>query len=241
MGGTVAYYVQGEASFQEQFRLSYRQLRRWHDGPVVVITDLQDGWDPSRGYQVGPIPSGITGWGGKTVLFDCVDAQRVLFLDCDVLVLGPLSGVWETLSRADLALVRDCHSTVGEAAYFDTMLRLGEFHADEMGLTPQIVGPDHPYYNAGIVGWKRNNTVRAFFQKWHAEWLRTRTSDQYPMVRALRQSRIRVAELPGTYNFWGKDMGRLADAQAAGIVCLHFWGAFKHRMIEFVDDPTSRR
>ncbi|MEP9351377.1 hypothetical protein [Xanthobacter sp. KR7-225] len=120
--------------------------------------------------------------------------DRALFLDSDAYVIKPLDSVFELLERFDMVVAHEPTRFTTDAA-FRTLLDWG---------APR----SFPECNTGVIGFRNNAQVRAFFQSWrekHRE-LHDKTDppvkvDQPSFRLALWESDLRFYILPPEFNF----------------------------------------
>ncbi len=89
-----------------------RNLRAGTEGRFICYTDDPSGLD--NAILSRPLPGGIEGWWNKLYLFEphqFESGERVLFLDLDTLIVGPLDGIaaW----GGDFAILRDFYRPDG--------------------------------------------------------------------------------------------------------------------------------
>lgn len=216
----IVYAVIGSEKVQREFNASYPSLRRWYDGPVSVITDLETGWSHGD-YERIPYRHSFEGFGVKMVLPEYIDAQKTLFLDADLLVLRSLDEVWNLLDDHDFLIARDVHPTIGLAAKSDVGTR--KWPREEIETTLRLVGFDRGYFNTGVFAWRPTKRTAKLFHIWHCEWLKHRLSSQYALVRALDYTGFRPYELHTSYNAYAGSFRSLEHAQQAGVRLCHYW------------------
>lgn len=124
--------------------------------------------------------------GGSSVKLEMHRApwERCLFLDTDTIVAASLDPVFALLDRFDFAGVQ--HS--------------GGHHYELPGLPVSF-----PEFNSGVLAWRRNERVAAFFARWRELYRQfhdptSRTWDQKSLRLALYESDLRLAALPHGYN-----------------------------------------
>lgn len=216
----IIFAVIGSEKVQRAFNACYPSLRRWYDGPVQVITDLESGW-AHDGYERICYRHPFEGFGVKTVLPEYVSASKVLFLDADLLVLRSLEEIWRLLDEHEFLIARDFHSTIGLAARWD--MGTCKWPPEEIETTLQLVGFDRGYYNSGVFAWRPTEQTRKLFHIWHCEWLKHRLSSQYALVRAMDYLNFRPYELDASYNAFAGRYHSLEHAQSAGVILCHYW------------------
>ena len=216
----IVYAVIGSEKAQREFNASYPSLRRWYDGPVRVLTDLEYGW-MHDGYERIGYWHPFEGFGVKTVLPEYVDAPKALFLDADLLVLRGLEEIWHLLNDHDFLIARDVHRILGLAARWD--VGTCKWPPEEVETTLRLVGFDRGYFNTGVFAWRPTERTRKLFHIWHCEWLKHRRSSQYALVRAMDYLSFRPCELHPSYNAYAGRFHSLEHAQQAGITLCHYW------------------
>lgn len=145
MNGFV-YAVAG-AKYIEEARLSAQSVRRFHQEPIVLITDREvakDGFD-----EVIVVPDFLPRYGAKIAMRHC-RFERYIYLDCDCRMIGPVAELFQLLDAFDLAL---------PAA-------LGGYHYQLDNCSPAF--REHSTHMMAV---RRNAATEAFFRAW-AGWYR---------------------------------------------------------------------
>jgi hypothetical protein len=135
----------------------------------------------------------------KTQLFNLSPYDLTLFLDADTFVAEKLS-LEEMLGEADLAMALDATPTVakGGAAF----LNYPDFTTrEEVSETIDKCGPDFPFYNSGVMLWRKSDKTREFFECWNSEWGRYCLADQLALARTLCVSSLSVRPLSDQFNY----------------------------------------
>jgi hypothetical protein len=215
----IVYAIIGSSKVQREFNASFPILRHWYDGPVTVISDLDSGW-AHDGYDLIKYRHEFERFGVKTVLPEYITAEKVLFLDADVLVLSSLHHIWRSLDDHDFMIVRDQNPTVGLAGSSDIKHK---WPREEIDATLRLVGFDRAYYNTGVFAWRVTSRSKRLFHIWHCEWLKHRLSSQYALVRSLNYLIHRPHELPQNYNAYAGLFGSVEQSQSAGTTLCHYW------------------
>jgi lipopolysaccharide biosynthesis glycosyltransferase len=211
-----------------QFEQSYRQLRRYYSGSVSLVTDLDVGGD---GFRVVRSPSLHEGFGAKTQLFDLIEDDKVLFLDCDVMAIRPFDEVWGMIDQDHFLIAKDVNDPLWRAVEIDAVSK--RWPGRWMSPVLRYLGPNHPYYNTGVFAWKRTEHICGLFRMWELEWKRFRGSSQYPLVMAMDWRGERPGILPPKYNSWSKWYQNKQQALDAGVTFMHCWSEEKNRMSDF--------
>jgi len=172
---------------------SIRSLKLYNpDVPVVLVTDYSSA-----------VPS-IPGWGLvdkvvlvgksadartiKTSILSYVDADRNLFIDCDTEVLGSLEAGFFLLDHFDLAMRPHSAPLATKKGQFSVLG--GAYKAVDM-----------PHWNSGVIFFKKNERVAAFFSAWHREYVTGGCGfDQIPLVDAVFKSDIKICPLDLRWN-----------------------------------------
>jgi Glycosyl transferase family 8 len=205
---------------------SISSLRRYgYRGPVRVLTD-QPGWlPPELQCEQVLLPGTADGLASrhyKTQLAGFA-YDLTLFLDADAIPVGDISGIWALLGDGDMAMAADAHRSIGEAV---TMNRLRERWKEEWGdeyrLMVRLGLAGQPYFNSGVILFRRTDAVARLFDAWHQEWQRYGKRDQMALVRAVALTATRVRVLPQAWNCQPRHFASIRDAQKAGIRILHF-------------------
>lgn len=135
----------------------------------------------------------------KTNLHKYSPFDITLFCDSDT-VFGEKVDLDELLEGSDLAMAFDADPQVGRGAR--VFLKYQDFTSEaEVEETLSLCGEDYPFYNSGVMIWRKSEKTREFFERWHMEWLKYRRADQLALARALCVSDVNVKTLPQKYNF----------------------------------------
>ncbi|MEI7576397.1 MAG: hypothetical protein WCK51_05850 [Armatimonadota bacterium] len=114
----------------------------------------------------------------------------------------------------------DLHPTVAHVLEYssnDPVRREPEYrYTKELNLL------EHPYYNSGVLYFKKSKKIERLFRAWHSEWQKFGAEDQLALVRALASQRVKVAELPYVWNARPRAFHSIAEAQEKGVNILHF-------------------
>jgi hypothetical protein len=125
----------------------------------------------------------------KTQVNQFTPWEHSLYLDADVLCLGPLDilGIDLGLAPEPLPAVERITHITGTEYDYTVKHYKGE-----------------PMFNGGVITWSRD-AGKALFPRWHQEWLRFQGFDQLALARSLHSLRIDLGitptELPWDYNF----------------------------------------
>ncbi len=140
-----------------------------------------------------------------------------LLLDCDTIVAGDVSVAWPLIT--DVGLVANHNAPDLEHQVWSEDLDF----LRQMGWVT-----DFPFYaNGGAIFFRPTPGVRDFFRRWHQLWQEGATAsnrlrDQPSLNTALHEGRLRVTELPPSFNCQtGSVFARAGDAT----VIFHFYGS----------------
>lgn len=172
---------QGYLELAQQAARSLRQTNP--DLPVDLFTDLMDDLGNAVFDQVHPVPS--THPRVKLECFAKARFDRVLFLDCDVLVLAPLAGLFDLADRFPLSLAHDVRRR-------SDLIREGY-----MQQTPYAF----PQMNSGVMVYRNDAEMAAFFAEWKRRFDAAGVKrDQIVLKDLLWESDLRFYVLPPEFN-----------------------------------------
>ena len=228
----VVYLALG-ALYRDFTILSIQWLRRFgYSGPIRVVTDLPD-WPVDRlGCEIVNVPSldqGVPTRHYKTRL-DIYGYDTTLYLDADTLPVSSIDDIWQEASFADVCMTRDRHlniqDLVDERAKSKKVWQgwtpsSQEQREKEFRYMAELRLMLVPYFNAGVMLFRRNAATARLFEVWHEEWSRFRNEDQLALVRAIDKTGIRVHTLDSSWNGRLMDHGTIEKAQADGARILH--------------------
>ncbi|MFA6286244.1 MAG: hypothetical protein WC661_02575 [Opitutaceae bacterium] len=176
-------YVAVGKRYLDESAFSAASLRKTNPGlPVYLLTDTPPE-DPSLWDKIIHIDATLPGSAMKLHM-DQAPWARCLFIDSDTMVVGSLDPLFALLDRFELAAMQ--HSGGG--------------HYTIPGLPSSF-----PEFNSGVIAWRRNERVSAFFARWrelYAQMLEPtgRTWDQKSFRVALYESDLRIISIPHGYN-----------------------------------------
>ncbi len=221
----VLYLALGEVH-REMAAASITSLRRYgYGGPVRVVTD-QSGWVPAglhcESVLVPDVGDGFASRHYKTQL-ESFAFDSTVFLDADTVPIANITGIWNVLDNCDIAMVADLHPSPADAV---TKNRgrdwWRDLWGDEYKLMIRLGLTGHPYFNSGVMVFRRTAQIAQMFSAWHQEWRRYGRADQMALVRAVALTGTPVRPLPGIWNLQGRYFASVRDAQGAGVKILHF-------------------
>lgn len=166
----------------------------------------------------------------KTQLGNLTNADLVMHLDADTVVLGDLEPLWQLLesSQADF-----CASLAGSKTVAEGHQR-NKISADERAFNKSLGIESLPFWNAGVFLFRSSPQTKAFFTKWHEEWMRFQGVDQFAMARAMNH--VKLTLQPFDPLLWNRSPQRhdppitsYAHALEAGVRILHFFGRSERR------------
>ncbi len=218
------YIVFGEASF-EQFQMSLQSLRRFHTESVTVISDMAEHrfnaeWchviKAELPYRTGKYDACFF----KTQLWNLTPYERTIYLDCDTLVTQTLEALFKV---EGIALAVDYFRDIA------TLLR-NEPITDDWKYTFETCHWYDPYFNTGVIAFKKTNLTLRLFAQWEHELLKTKQTDQYAFVRAISYTGGHVSKLDEAFNKFPYLVETASEARMKGFHLLHFVGELKVKM-----------
>jgi hypothetical protein len=220
--------------------VSVAQVRKvGYRGPIRIVTDATTwpGGDPE--VELVTV-SGDVRWVAprhhKTTIFDHA-YPITLFLDADVIPIAAIDAIWQQLEDAEVALAEELSSVQGFIDYYwdkPESSRLELAHMLQLGLATR------PFYNSGVILFRRTDAVAGLFRAWHDEWRRFGQWDQPALVRALARTDLAVRTLPKVWNSPPTWFGSIPDARCAGVKLLHFFsGPQRERLPGMLGEPSA--
>lgn len=197
----VVYVATGEGHIREA-AVSIRSL--WRHEPSIPVTLYTDG-DPGELRKSFPLPSSddlleilphpnpTRSWADKPSVLsnETTGGERILVLDTDTRVAGPLGELFELLDRFDLA-----------AAHAPA--RLGPGQPQSLAARAPEAFPE---FNTGVIALRKSQAAVELLARWgalHREMLRSSDGetlgDQATFRVAVYESSIRFTVLPPEYN-----------------------------------------
>ncbi len=136
----------------------------------------------------------------KPFLHEYVEADKVLYLDTDCKVVGPLDDAFDALDRYDMCIAEH-PSQLASQLY--NKPRAGWYHSRrEARWTEHRWGTlALPYWNSGVIFWRQGEAMRRVFAAWADEWLRfAQWDEQLALMRAVYNNPVRLMVLPVGWN-----------------------------------------
>jgi hypothetical protein len=201
---------------RDVFRLSFlvKSLRKVnYEGPIITIADSSRTSFESRWY--------------KTQLARFSPFEETLFLDADIIAMQSFNELWDFLKESDLWMARDMHSII-DHAIDDKSSRASEQERLE---TRFCCEGSQPFFNSGVILFRKTDHVLDLFERWHREWERFRTIDQFAIARSMKSTGFFPAELPKRYNY---SLRRYDHTPSNDVTFLHCWGYPRNRYASLV-------
>lgn len=203
--------------------IGVRQLRaHGFTGPVRVVTNVLGNELPELGCDIVPVNHTGRGFESrhyKTRLFDWA-FDITLALDADAIPIGPIDTVFEGLGNYPIAMCLDRHRDVADVIAHSRSGRERRYR--EFTLMRHLGLTSKPFYNSGVMVFRRTPDVRRLFLAWHEEWTRFGQEDQLALVRALASTNVHVKTLHPRWNRLPKAFDSVSEAQRQGVRVLHF-------------------
>ena len=177
-------FVATGSGYVELAQQAARSLRQTNPGlPVDLFTDMS-GADGNEVFdQIHPVPSSH-----PRVKIECLPLARfarVLFLDCDVLVLANLGDLFDLADRFAISLAHDVRRR-------SDVIREGRAHQ-----TPYAF----PQMNSGVMLYRNDAQTAAFFAEWKRRYDAAGVArDQIVLKDLLWESDLRFYVLPPEFN-----------------------------------------
>lgn len=220
--------------------LSISFLRRsGYRGPVRVVTDSEQWACEEPGVERVTVPAIQDKWGSrqyKTQL-NRFGFPVTLYLDADTLPIAPLDSVWDELRHANICLATDLESKVG--SFVDASWEKANVRRNELAYMNTLSLRDFPYFNSGVILWRRCSAVNRLFERWHEEWMRFRNLDQMALVRAFALTGTRVHTLSPVWNCPAGRFPSIESAQRAGTRILHFLSQQRTLLACYVEESRT--
>jgi len=110
-----------------------------------------------------------------------------LLVDDDTVLHRRLPAFDDILGEADLAMSLEKNSTIE----LECQTPNNGWALDvERAVTIRECNASTPYYNSGVILWKKSARVAEAFDCWHLEWLRFQHVDQFALARALARCNV---------------------------------------------------
>lgn len=169
--------------------------------PVAVVGDPgakrcdADYWIPHPDLSLGARDA-------KTRMYSLSPWKHTLYLDADTEVVGNTEGGLRLLEFFDVVLAIDPNKILSRVNW-------KALDPQEVAATKAEIGTaEVQYYQSGVIFFRRNDRLRAFFQEWHTQWQRWRKQDQMALLRALYSHPVRVAPMREPWNTHRKGVAR---------------------------------
>jgi hypothetical protein len=215
---------------------SVARLRRvGYAGPIRVVTDttVWPGRDDVELIAAAAAGTNCPARAYKTQI-DRFGFPITLFLDADMLPIGPIDGVWAELRHADICASLDAPRV---QHFINHYLEQDEEPPlwPELDVMREAGLVDRPFHNSGLLLFRRTPETARVFAAWHEEWRRFGGRDQCALVRAVARTGARVHTLPACWNAAPTPFASIAEARALGVRVLHFFsGSQRDRMAALV-------
>ena len=204
---------------------------------IRVITDVMNWESEELDFELILVPALKYRFSSryyKTQLYQYA-FDLTLFLDADTIPISSIEEIWTFLEISDLAVSSDLHPNV--SSVIEKSINEPERRKPEYDLMKKLQLENEHYYNSGVILFKKNPQVEAFFYYWHLEWLRFLSEDQLAFVRALNLTSVKIKLLPSIWNQRPKAFSSLKEAIFSGVKILHFLSRQRELMQEFgLDD-----
>ena len=127
----------------------------------------------------------------KTSLNKYIDEEKVVFFDCDTLILSKFDIAWSYLD------------------YFDIALKMNPVKQKKIGkgdvsiLNNKYLIRDIPHFNSGVIFFKKSDLIDEFFKLWNQFYKKNNIKyDQVGLMESLFLSKLRILPLTEEWNFF---------------------------------------
>lgn len=200
----VIYCACGDEDQIRKLFLSITSLRRFFDGPVKVLTDLdRDYFETFADFNidvevkqinmVSPYASRLI----KTQVGLFSNFSESLFIDTDTVILKPIDDIWEITDGIAMAIEQETIAAAIQRVKTPRLMR-------DVATVTNLCELEQPYFNSGVIVWKDSEETRFFFRTWFSEWLLFQSEDQWPLVRTITKTGIKPDILDRKYNCLGR-------------------------------------
>ncbi|CUH77992.1 putative nucleotide-diphospho-sugar transferase [Tropicibacter naphthalenivorans] len=148
--------------------------------------------------------------------------QNTLYLDCDTIVVAPLTDVFDLIRRHDIVAAHE------------------QYRLSRSGLVLGPSGPPNsfPEVNGGVLGLRKSRKTRRLMIDWHAKLRQSNFKWDQPLLRELLyRGNYRLGILPTDYNLMHTEWIRSSGQQMTAPRLLHLTRL--HRMPHHSADPTA--
>lgn len=175
----VAYIAFGDKA-QAEAEKSIETLKNYHSWPITMAPMNKARTDVQKSRLA------------KVTLLNWSPYQDTLYLDADTRIRGPLDAGFQILDDGwDMAMVPSTNQ--GE----DWLWHIGKEERQE---TYNYYEFQTVQLQAGMMFVRKNKATEALFARWSDEWERYADQDQGALLRALRESPVRIFLLGRPWN-----------------------------------------
>jgi hypothetical protein len=180
-------YVAYGATFLREAAASVQRVRQHHALPCSLITNGMPSKEISDAFTDVIVTEFRQGYDDK-ILMSLSPYKQTIFLDTDTTVLEPIAELFDLLERFDVAV----------------QFTPGGHHYKLPGVPTCFYEP-----SAGILIWKKNDSMTAFFELWRDCYKAIETEqgavgawDQRSLRWALWRSGIKIGNIPAEYQMY---------------------------------------
>jgi lipopolysaccharide biosynthesis glycosyltransferase len=154
----------------------------------------------------------------KTQLDKLSPFDVTLYLDCDILAVGDIDGIWDYVGNG-LSLAPAFSPVTADDVDPDLAATADDVDPD-LAATYQKAGHCQQY-NAGVILFNKSKKISKFFRDWAKEWMIFEQSENTALIRCLVDTGLNVNQLPSKYNEfypWKNSSSKL----------IHYIGVYKN-------------
>ena len=209
-----------------------------YDGAIRIVSDISDWSETVTDCELILVDNVGEGFGSryyKTQIYK-YSYDFTLYLDADTIPIAPIEEIWNKLINSEMCMSLDLHPNVEHV--IQNSVNDPERRRIEYDLMISSGLSQNPFYNSGVIAFRRCRIVENTFAEWHRQWKLFKHEDQLALVRAISRTGIQINTLSSIWNHRPRGISSLKEAQNSGIKILHFLSRQRPLMAQF-DLPNS--
>lgn len=191
--------------------MSAASARRFHDNPILIITDKDSAvWPRAKAEFDIDVQVIETGYPDnthrssrflKTQVFKFSPFTRSVFLDADTFVCKSISALWlaPTDDKPIAMPLSQSQPKVKDIANDKKLMKKLTYKHD-FELTLKVAGANAPHFCSSTMAWLKRKDVDDLADRWYREWQRFESRDMMALARAISLSGVHIETLPGKYS-----------------------------------------
>lgn len=152
----------------------------------------------------------------KPFLYGIAPWDRTMYIDTDAQIIGDLTPAFAMLDTFEMLTTYHpdprLHIATQDVDALYNKPRAGWYHnRREREYTCDLFGDGlTPYWNSGVIFWRRCEAVSTVLAAWAVEWQRfSQWDEQLALMRAVRAHPLRLAVLPVSWNAPHRNLARV--------------------------------